>query len=632
MGWRDDPIVGGIIGDEPQSWQQDPIVSEAAEAPQPYVPIPDIIPPQPEPRPQRPDHLRPGWEMTGATAGAALGAWAGPGGMLAGGALGSMAGSGLYDLTQDMAEWLGLTSPDTRSPDVAERLQKMGAAGRGDFMFGGAGQMMGPFLQRAGKGVKSWALGLNRPGMREATDLAHGQGIHIGPIHLSPRKWARGYSRVIGVFPIVGTPMRTGQLRVVGDIDARAADLLNTLAPRTSMDIGEEMTKSAEYNYKRFRAIGGALYDNFADLANNLSVLDVIPTKALKAEMAGYAARAVRETPVLQSGARMQPPSGGDPLGDWLRQIDELPEHITVEQARGLQRTLNQMSRENIKSADDFARMTGMRDAVRQSINGIDVSRLPPAEAENVTKALRVANQFWAENAATFQTATAKRFGRVNTNMFEPGFFKAGSLDRDEVFKAVFRSGSVDAISDLRKLVGGRVYNKAVRSYMETAFRNATIPAKEGGSVGDLFSAQKLEKILGIDSENGRRVLNAMLSHTSLSPDTLNRFLKAAKTATDVTIRDPSSFVMRRVTLGGAAAIGGALLLGAGKITIPKALILTYFARQVSKGLMDPDTLRRLTRAIGDNATEQQKRALLMRMVEGWEQDPYPEGPAPPTD
>jgi hypothetical protein len=594
-----------------------------------YVPIPPIIPPRSEP--QRPDHLRPGYEMTGGMVGGALGAPAGPAGVLGGGALGAMAGSAIYDLTQDAAGALGLTEPQTRAPGAAERLQNMGAAGRGDFVFGGIGQMAGPVARQAGKGVKSWALGLNTQTAREAADLALGQNIRVGPIHISPRKWVRGYAKVVGVFPFVGTPLRDGQARVVGDLDERAADLLNTLAPRTSLDIGEEMTRAAERGYKRFRSVGAALYGNFEDVASRLSVADVVPTRALKETMAEYGERAARTTPVLQSGTPMRS-FGQDALGEWLQQVNDLPEHITVEQARGLQRQLNGITRNSIDGASDFARVTGMRDAVRQAINEIDVGRLPAEEAGEVKHALDVANSFWAENANTFQTATAKRFGRVNSNIFEQAFFKAGSLDRDEIFKAVFRSGSADAVLDLRKLVGGRIYNKAVRSYLDDAFQRARVPAKEGATIGEMFSAQKLERILNIEGEGGREVLHRMLSHTPLNPRDLERFLKAAKTASDITIRDPSSFVARRATLGGATAVLGGLAIGAGKVSLPKAALMSYILRQFSKGLVDPSELRRLTRGIADNATEHQKRALIMRFLENWRQNPAPDEIAPPTD
>ena len=588
--------------------------------------IPSIVP---NPRqPSRPDWLRPGYEATGATAGAALGAPGGPPGMLVGGALGAMLGSGVYDLVQDIGQRTGFPHVPSNAPipGVRERVENMARAGTGEFLWGGAGAAVGPFAQRGINTLTGKVLGLRTPEARRMTDLAQRQNIGVGALHVSPRKWVRGYSKVVGVFPFVGTPLREGQARVVGDINERAADLLNTLAPRaaTRMDVSKELTRAAANNYKKFRGVGAALYDNFYELADNLSVREIVPTSEMKARLAGLGERAGKEAITLKSGEQWQPPKSDD-LGDWLAQINELPDLITVEQARGLQRQLNEI----IKAPDgawDVSRAIEMAEAIKESIHSPDLSRLTAAEAQPVARALDVANQFWTENASVFETATALRFGRVDRNIFGKSFFKAGSLNRDEVFNAVFRSGSVDALQDLRKLVGEKPFQKAASEYLGEALRRSHLVQPEGSLVDEIFSAQKFEELLKLNTRDGQKALQEMLKGSGLGLNDFNGFLEAAKTATDITIRDPSTFVARRATLGGAAGVMGGLVIGAGKVSLPKAVLLSYITRQFSKGLMSPTALRRLTRSIRDNATEQQKRMLIMRVIEAAQQD-VPERP-----
>ncbi len=549
--------------------------------------------------------------MLTATGGTALGMPAGPAGMVAGGGLGAAAGPPAFNVLENITRRLKGLQPYRRT--VGEAFEEAGREGMTDLAFSAATMGAGPILRRLGKPLLGKVLGTMTPKARRMSDMSTAMGIDLGAAHVSSRKFVKGASKVLGVFPFVGTPLREGQARVVGQLDKQAADLLNTLAPRSTVpDVGKVLTKKAEQRYRATDRVASSLYKRFYDLADNLSVREVLPTAPLREALEEITSRQARETITLVSGEPMKG-FGPDELGNFLEQIGRLPEMITVEQARGLERTFNRILRQAKKDGFDVSRLSSMKEAMQEAKNSLDISRLAPGEAEEVVGAWNRANAFFSETRRVFETPTAKRFGRVDRNIFGRGVFKSGTVNSDDVFKDVFRARSPEALDDLRKLVGDREFRRASRAYLADAFEKAHLPAKEGSLVDTLFSAADFENRLGLGKPEGWETLETMLRGSGVSVRDWRNFLEVAKTATDITIRDPSTFLTRRLVIGGSL-VGGMVIAG-GKVTLPAAAFITWLARRSAKGLMNREQLRLLTRVLEDTTGDHARRTAMVRLV-----------------
>lgn len=589
-----------------------------------YVPIPALI--KPELAPRRKELLsRQDFEALGGSAGGMIGGvTAGLPGALGGGALGASGGSAYYDALRDLSATIKDRPP--QEGGVVDQVREMARAGYDDLIWGMGTASVGPILRRV-KPLLGKALGVS--GTRQKTDLAHALGVKIGPTHVSKRAAVRGMSRVLGVFPFVSTPYRKGQVRVVGQLDDAAADLLNTLAPSSNAyDVGEKLTKAAVRRYSKGNKIASVLYKRFNDLADSLPVKEIVDTASIRDQMAEIAERQGAEAITLQSGEALKG-FGGDAVGDYLKQLTDLPERISVRQARGLERELNAILRTAAKEGWDVSRLKGVKGALQQAKDSLDVSQLPPEVGEQVMKAWSDANGFFTELKTAFQTPTARRFGRVDKNIFGKGVFKPGSINQDEVFNTVFRSKSPEALSDLRTLVGDKDFRRAARQYLTDAFEKSRVPAKEGALVEEMFSAAAFEKRLGLNTQEGQAALTEILRGSPVTPKDFQNFLSVAKTATDITIRDPSTFVMRRFVLG--AGLAGSIAMGAGQISVPAAVFMSWMARQGAKFLMNPEQLRTMTRVMSDSVPDHQKRILFTRLIrQATTSEPKEDKPTPP--
>ena len=556
----------------------------------------------------------------GATAGALLGAPAGPLGVAAGGVLGAGAGSLGFDVARAAGGLLGKEEESVFEDPLEpsrEALNEM----RMEAMFGPLGQVAGPLTQPFRKPLAR-LLGLRSPEVRGLVQRAADQGIELGAEHVSPKKGVRGFfSKTIGVFPYIGTPLRKGQARVVGQIDDAAADILNSIAPQANrLDLSESIANAAEAQYKRFRNIDAALYNRFYQLADELPIKEIIPTEPIKEGLSDFAQRQAKSRIILESGKPLQQEVAiSAEVRSFLDSLAELPEFITAEQARGIQIDLNALGRKSLASGESIARITAAGEGVKDAFHSLGENirpDLPPEQAASVVRALDRANAFHATAKGWFETPTAQKLGRVDKKMFQAGAFKAGHINKDEIYGQVFQSGSLAAQQDLRRLIGPKEYKSAVRQFMTDSFQAAVKVAPEGSTVPHLFSAADFEKRLGLTRPEGQKVIKEMLRGTDVDEQTLMNFIEAAKAGTDVVIRDPSSFVSRRIVLGGAAALGGSVMLGAGNISMPAAVAATMLARSATKNMMSNKWLREATRLLTNDLPDQQARALFLRVFQ----------------
>lgn len=555
------------------------------------------------------------YRNAGATvgSGAALGVTKHPGVALAAGGLGAAGGDALYNIVESARNLFSgdgkevpLINPDEipsvfTTPLDAFKEEMLWSGG-----LGAAGQ-----VARGAKNLAVSALKTATPAAEELKALAARLGVPLGAIHVSDSDAVKGFSSVLGVFPFVGSPIKKSQQTAQEAIDRGFDSLLNTLAPTATLyDIGVDLTKAATEKFKSFRRISGSLYNDFLQKAENASVKEIFPTDAIKnAAKLITDARGAEEI-ALEGGKKLSN-LVPDFMDSFIDSLSLLPDRLSGQQVRGLQRGLQEAMSKAAADGYDVSRGTGLKKALEESLNAPQTDLLRPGEGEGIKESLKTANAFFADNIKLFQTPTGQRFGRVDRNIFKPKFQKIGSREADETFNAVFNSKSPMAMQDLRELVGPDNFKKAARKHLDMQLKDSLL---DNGK-SKFFNPDRLEQKLGLNTPEGKIALEEMLKGSPVGVRQLEDFVKVAKSVGEVEIPDVSRFVSRRVVLGGAKALTGSLLIGAASHSFVGSVALALAARKGSKILSDPSYLNSLTKAIDPSASDKVRNAALFRLV-----------------
>ena len=381
---------------------------------------------------------RSAFEAAGATAGGVIAAPAGPATALGGAALGAGAGSAAFDAADTAARMLEGSAP--RNEDILDPSKRALQATKDELLFTGGAMTLIPLVRvlkpligvKPDESIVGKVLGVTTPEAKRIADLAHTQNIPLGAIQTTERKTVKGFSRVLGIFPFVGTPIKESNKAVGRAIGDRFDDVLNTLAPNaTAAELGVDLTKAAKTKFGKFRTVSGSLYERFFNLADNASVKEIIPTKEIRVAANKIAEDAASGSITLGTGKTLGTPVD-EKITEFLGQIADLPERLTVRQARELQRTLGEVASEMAKDGRDLGRVVKVKKALEVDLNSPLVDQLAPEEGKRIVDSLATANSFYAENIKKFQTPTARRFERIDKNIFKSGPFKAGTTNEDE--------------------------------------------------------------------------------------------------------------------------------------------------------------------------------------------------------
>lgn len=604
-----------IAGDTPTEEEARVIAEMMGVQEPPQIPVPDGGPAErlierppdtltPDPTPALTGMTggvvtRPGAEAVGGTLGGFAGQSAGPVGMVGGAVLGAGAGSAAFD-TADAALRM-LTGQGPREEEAMDPTIRALMAGKSEFQWTGGASALVPALKMVGPKI----LGVASKEAKELTATAKRMGVPVGPIHASGSKAVKGASRVLGVFPFVGTPIRRAAKGGAAAIDTKFNNILNTLAPNATIaDLGVDLVDAATNRYAKFRRVSSALYDDFYKKAATLPVPDIFPTKNAIREASQMTGRVRAGDIVLTTGETLRSPIP-NVLDDYIKKLTDLPEHITAEQYRQLQVDLKDVMSVMNRDGYDISRAVKLKKALEVDFNSPDITKLDPEAGKSVVNALTRANKFYAETITRFQTPTAKRFGRADRKMFGTGPWTPGTINEDEVFKVVFNAKSPHAIDDLRNLVGPKKFQAAARRFFETAHDSAMVTR------GDFtfLDAEKFRASIGLGSKDGEQVLKSILRGSQLTTGTFEKFAAVAKAIEGVPVPNTSIYVQRRLMLGGA---GAAISFLNAPVTTIAAITM---ARYGAKLLSSPKMLDVLVKATDDTLTDKARRALVLRVI-----------------
>lgn len=576
----------------------------------PKVPVNGEFAP-PTPRPSPPvtpsEALQPGYVMAGAMGGMEMGAPLGPAGMLAGAALGAAGGSAASDLKDALMRIAGHSEiPDRSVEDITRRAAKEGLT-EGAFTGGVTAGVEG--LKGAAKFIGRKALGIT-PQSVDLLNEAKRLGVDFGTVDVSQYPVIQGYGKIIGAFPFVGSPFKAAKEAQSRQLQGSFGRLMERFGPTvTFAQAGRGLKTLGEKKFASFRKEADDLYTNFRTLAEESDAQ--IPTEKIKEAATRYIDDIIKNRPRTVGNEIIERPVA-DPGLNYAEKLRELPDSLNVRQFDNVTGDLDDLM---AKAKQDGFKVTHLMDIKKGA--EVDLRNLKGDSA--VRDALDKADDYYANTVKMFETPTGQQFGRVDKNIFKLGYEAPGNLNPDEMMRVVFNTRSPQAMADLRKIVGTKGMKMATGTYVRNAWRDA-ITNPEGKR---MFDAAKFRRNLGLEDESSSEflALKEALKGTGMNVDDFKRLADVADRAFAHGMGDPSQFVARRAILGGAKSAAAAAVPGLGAAAVGgldaglSTLVGVLAARQGSKILSSPVTVRLLTTAMNPRLPTAQRNAAMVRIM-----------------
>tara|TARA_R100001594_G_scaffold63985_1_gene98334 strand:- start:55 stop:2091 length:2037 start_codon:yes stop_codon:yes gene_type:complete len=577
---------------------------------------------------------RPTFETIGAIGGGVVGTPAGLPGIVAGGTLGTAGTGQLYDVLQS-----AITDEPTDFGTQVERAKK-------DFQREAILQTFFAKIPGMGTAIKRGIFGKPK---KELYDSAKRLNY---PLSLSDsgNMIARGYGRVIGIFPFVGQPIKKSLGAKSNILNKTADDTLNTFAPNVTLtQLGIDMAEASKSTYGDFRRVTGFLYDDFYNTASKVKE-PIIQTVNFKKAINNYL-NLIDDGIIKIKGKKLGSPQRDD-LYKYARDLKKIDNFINPNQYKRLIKDFQKFSKLSQKEGLDIKVITGLKGALEKDLNMLSKKSYTdylvkkgiikdPKLAASIKNKLDFANKVYAnglENSIivkmgkdkvklaptvgvkTFKSPISKKFQMIDKNIFGPGYNVPGSITADQLGNVLMsnRNLTPQLLDDLRGLVGKKQFDRFVRGKIQQGFDKSLIYAKEGDTMGLTFDPYKFEDVLGLNNKQGRELIEAMLKDSKLTIQKLDDFFAIAKNHAGLQIPDVSKFVARRATLGGTKSLFGGFAMGYSTFKEPiKGLGIMYLARKGSGFLANPKQLEDVMTVLDPKAPAYQVKNAALKLVDG---------------
>ena len=582
---------------------------------------------------------RPTFEATGAIFGGAIGSPATPAGMVAGGTLGAAGMGQLYDVVQGY-----LT-------DDPSNMKTQFSKAKTDLSREAVLQSFFTKLPGLGKSIKGMFVSKD-PQAKQLYDAAKRMNY---PLSFSDtgNRVAKGYGRVIGIFPYVGSPIKKQLETKAKLLNKYADDTLNSFAPNITLtNLGVDMVEASKSTYGNFRRISNFFYDDFYKTAGTIKA-PIVPTKNFQNDLKRYVN--LVDEGVLQVNKKNINSPQKDSIYNYAKSLLKIDPTININQYKSLIKDMQVFAKQSSKEGYDLKVITGFKGALEKDLSLLGNQKyldsfkkvLNPNQMKAIRDKLLFANKVYInglENSIitssmrkeaaksgvkltetvgkkTFQSPTAKKFERVDKNIFSAGFDKPGSINADQIGEMLLKNRAnltPQVLTDLESLVGKKAYKKFTRSFFEKSYQGSLVSSKEGSINGLVFDPSKFERALGLNTTQGREILEKMLQGSKLNIQKIDDFFAIAKNHVGLNIPDVSSFVARRATLGGVRSLVGTGTMGLSVMTNPVASLgAIYISRRGSSFLSNPKQLDDVMTVMDYKAPAAKMKTATLKLIDG---------------
>ena len=631
-------------------------------------------------------------------------------------ALGATAGGQVYELTNQLLRHLNDLPLEDQELQNAKFLKDAYM----NLVFTGGAMALGPLISSFKPAVGRILFGLDNknPEYKKMLEVAETYGMPLGIIQATNSAFWKGYSKVLGVFPYVGTPFRRAGEGTQEGIRQFFDNALNNLAPlQTMASLGGDMMKLGRSEYTDTMKVSDALYKSFAKYAEKLDGKKVIKLDTVKRLADEFQDVLVSSKPGTQGyGFRFPGDGSMKAFTEFYQTLSRLdPDGVTITQFRTLQKLLSDFQA-NFKiegkgsvPTEEGARISQLRLALEHDGNKlINIDGVDKVVFDTAMEKLTRANAYLSAVMPKYKGPGANMYKQVNANIFSPGpqSVSEGVLTPKQMIEnllpmmkedpdlvravmnlaktpnanlkawrmAGFKEGvpvkvtvkeldnvpnlpngdpnpnfgkQVDVEQTVISMAPNAGKKKIIRAFYDQAIKDsftglpvaktfndyknlAKLPPEEVYKQGyknnaDVyrfrtvdFDPRKFADSLGLNSTDGRAALEVALEGTGTKIKDIERFLEVAEKSGSFTVTDPSSFVQRRVTLGGFRSLllfggvqAGATAAGFGLPVLMVPLLLRYG----SSILTDPKVLKAFSEVLDQTGLDVVKRAGVARTV-----------------
>jgi hypothetical protein len=633
--------------------------------------------------------------------------------------LGATAGGQVYELTNQILRHLN----DLPTEDQALQNAKFLKDAYMNLAFSGGAMALGPVVKAFKPAVGRVLFGLDNknPEYQKMLEVAETYGMPLGIIQATNSSFWKGYSKVLGVFPYVGTPFRRAGEGTNEAIRQYFDTATKNFAPfQTMASLGGDISKLARKEYEDTMTISRLLYEDFENYAKRLEGKKVIKIDTVKRLSKDFVDILKGQMPKTGYYEFKFPGSNSEKafreFYETMAALD--PDGITIQQGRKLQELFSNFAAnfkvegKGIVPTKEGARITQLGLALEHDMNKLvniddDVEKVV---FDTALEKLTTANSYLADIMPKYEGPVQSIYKQVNRNIFGPGpqSYMGGSMypkqaletilgiakndpeamkvvmrlaqtpkaNLDAYYKAGMKEGvpvkvKVQTLDDAPNLPNGdpnpnfgktitteetvmsmgpnagvkQIVRKLYDNALEKSFSNlptaktyqdyknlAKLSPEEIYKQGykntqDVyrfrtveFDPMKFADELGLNTPDGRATLEVALKGTGTKIKDIERFLDVAERAGSFTVTDPSTFVQRRVTLGGfkslllfGGAQAGATMAGFGLPMLMVPIMLRYG----SSILTDPQVLKSFSEILEDTGMDVAKRTAIAKGLAG---------------
>jgi len=400
--------------------------------------------------------------------------------------LGSSAGAIAYDFGNDILRHLNNLPADDLATNVNQALYDTML----NAMFTGGAQTLAPIFNHTKGYVQKKIFGVNpsKENLQRLTEITETYGLPMGYIQATDYGFLKGTSKVIGVFPWIGSAFPKSQQATTEASRQYMNTIMNGFAPSATVsNLGKDLTKFMGGNYDSVRAAQRYLYENFEDYAAQLGDAKVINIDNFKKGAKDLSNAFKRGTPEMDNYTEFKYPGDGSrrSFGELYNTLSNLKADVTFDQALNLKKMFNDF-------AINYRRETGggsIPEELAKPINDLaqllerDMSNLK--NIDNATdevifntalKKLATANDFFAATIGDFSGGVATNVKMVKGNIFSPGAAdQYGMMYNKEAFDVILGRAKNDpeAMKHLLDLV--QTPPDAVRAYKKAGNKEGVV-------------------------------------------------------------------------------------------------------------------------------------------------------------
>ena len=486
------------------------------------------------------------------------------GGVVAGAALGRGMAGASYDFINDLIRLTAGIEKPTDTEDTGMRaLVEMRNSAAFTTMAAGLGPLASYLRPVLGKvlGLGGDASGMSKLSERYGIPI----GISIAATGDMAGNAVKGFGKIIGVFPLIGSIMKDRQLRalvqtkkaletqsgLIGSAEdfyraqyklltkdekvafnkelteygfnnldeaIEAQIRLEAYAPIQHMtDVGMFMHKSAQDRYNRFSYVNNLLYDSFEKTAGKISQ-PFIGTSHTKG-VGNMLSERIDQYKITLNNYETYRPQLNEMENFIVNTLGNLPDYVNPLQMRGLQKEINKIYGNmrgefgaNFAGADILAEA---RKAITTDLNNFagwkqGLSAEDKATAEVAKRALLRANSVFARLSPIYKSQAAKKFKLIDENMFSPGPELPGWNYSDELYNIVMsKKITPQAINQVKELIGQEAFDSVTRTWLNEGLKNS------------LRRNNPIDLMVDAPSARGTRPKRIMVTDYAVDPDAL---------------------------------------------------------------------------------------------------------------